>query len=242
MRTVQTLKTIGLSLCLSLCSLSVSTSVAQGAWIELGTAGFPNATAGISSIPDDGSTLSSTINVTGFSGTLQGPFVLRVRLIGLQHEASGDLRIVINNITAGIAETVLNQFGYSTPGDAMVDFDTAQGGTSGFYQFFPGAPFDLWVDVPQLYPGNGDFDVIPSDFGFVPTGTNGAVQTWSGFVGLSPNGAWRIDLEDLTPLFTGSIQGWAIDMWVPDIPEPSTYAMMVGALGMLALARRRARS
>lgn len=230
-------------------SLLFLTAVAPawGSWITLGTGGvattgtFPDPVAGFSPIPDDGSPITSNIVVSGFPGTIQGPFLLRVRLIGLYHEAAGDLQIILRNLTMAISETVVSQVGYSTPGDAIVDFDTT-GGFSGYYEFFPGASLNLWTFLPSN-PGtasNSDTAVIPSDVSYVPTDSSGNALTWIVFSGLSANATWQLEITDLVADFSGSIQGWELDMWVNEVPEPGTYAMMLGAAGIwLAFRRRR---
>jgi hypothetical protein len=245
MRTVEQSKVI-----LSLILLAAAAPEARASWITLGAGGlpttgtFPNPVFGYSPIPDDGTPITSNIVVSGFSGTIQGPHLIRVRLIGLFHEAAGDLQIIVRNITSGIIEqTVVSQLGYTTPGDAIVNFDTASGGVSGFYQFYPGAPLNLWTFLPSNPStiSNSDDAAIPSDVGYVPTDASGAALTWIVFSGLSANGTWQLEITDLVSAFEGSIQGWEIDMWVTDVPEPGTYAMMMSAAAAWLLMRRRSR-
>jgi autotransporter-associated beta strand protein len=103
---------------------------------------------------------------------------------------------------------------------------------------------NLYVfDVLSLLPGNTSGDV----FNFAETDQSWVVLTTSGGI-TGFNGAnWSLDASGFTNSEAGSFtlsqvgNNLVLD-YTSAIPEPSTYAMLIGGLGMLALLRRRSKS
>jgi subtilisin-like proprotein convertase family protein len=58
------------------------------------------------------------------------------------------------------------------------------------------------------------------------------------FNSMVPNGQWTLFIADLSAGGTSTLVSWGLT--VVTVPEPQTWAMVAGGLGMLAL-RRRAR-
>ena len=63
----------------------------------------------------------------------------------------------------------------------------------------------------------------------------------SSFIGLDPNGGWTIFVADVSPISTGTLKRWTLDLTVAEVPEPSTVGLIVLAFGVWASASRRSR-
>ena len=62
--------------------------------------------------------------------------------------------------------------------------------------------------------------------------TDPRTATLSQFDGLDPSGSWTIFFADLSPLAASSLQSWAVEIQVVDVPEPPTE--LVGPAAALA--------
>ena len=111
-----------------------------------------------------------------------------------------------------------------------------------FYEFTPNGLLNLWVFTRPPFPSS-DNDPILSNLSFSPSGADGAVDSWTAFDGVDPNGKWRITIRDLASgddLDSGQIQGFELILVTANIPEPATWGLMAGALGILIGRHRRA--
>ena len=59
------------------------------------------------------------------------------------------------------------------------------------------------------------------------------------FTGLDPNGAWTLFVADTSPLGTGRLTGWGLEVTgLTGIPEPTTALFGIGLLGACAVRQR----
>ena len=61
----------------------------------------------------------------------------------------------------------------------------------------------------------------------------------SSFNGLDPNGAWTLFVADVSPISTGTLKSWTLDLTVNPIPEPATFGFGILLLGVCAGGSRR---
>jgi subtilisin-like proprotein convertase family protein len=64
----------------------------------------------------------------------------------------------------------------------------------------------------------------------------------SSFNGLDPNGAWTLFVADVSPIGTGVLKNWTLDLTVAPIPEPGTIGFGILVLGVCGSAWRRPHS
>jgi uncharacterized protein YfaP (DUF2135 family) len=72
------------------------------------------------------------------------------------------------------------------------------------------------------------------------------VTSFSGFFGDSPNGDWTLYVDDVFPADGGTLaSGWSLtyttDAVTSAVPEPGTWAMMIGGFALAGMAMRRRR-
>ena len=63
----------------------------------------------------------------------------------------------------------------------------------------------------------------------------------SSFNGLDPNGSWTLFVADVSPISTGALKSWTLDLTVAPIPEPGTVGVGILLLGVCASGGRRSR-
>ena len=221
---------------LALSLVAISASFSQATLITVtGVFADPN-------IPDGVGNLTNQVTVTGLTGPISGSNVT-IRLIGLQHEAAGDLVVIIRHVASGVMETVFSRVGSANP---AVDFGSASQLATivGPYEFNAAGPQDLWATAAGL----GAVDTIPDSSLFLPfvlpyRPSQPLTGTPHGFASLAtisdPNGVWEIVISDGAVDFTGSILGWELEIFQAEVPEPGTVGLVVGAMAMLWLGRRR---
>ena len=129
--------------------------------------------------------------------------------------------------------TAANPFGYFDSGFDVTFDDAALNGDIHSYR-------DL------VNPGGGALTGIWQPDGRT-TNPNSALLTdprpalLSSFDGLDPNGAWTLFVADVSPIGTGTLRSWTLDLTVAPIPEPGTFGVGILLLGVCASARRRSR-
>jgi fibronectin-binding autotransporter adhesin len=98
------------------------------------------------------------------------------------------------------------------------------------------------INVLSLLAGNTSGDV----FNFAETGQSWTVLTTTGGITGFNGSNWAVDVSGFTNAETGAFTltqaGNNLVLSYGVIPEPSTYAMLLGGLAMLALLRRRSKS
>jgi uncharacterized repeat protein (TIGR01451 family) len=182
--------------------------------------------SGSNNIPDGAGALSCIIPVND-SGSIASGNSVTVSLLGLEHEASGDLVVTLTHFTdssqtsmygspqyvfyrIGKTSADPNDFGYSAEfGDPN--------GTGDNYDFGSAFPGGLWATAASL----GAANFIPGRAegfanGYATTGQfSAAATTFSAmFAGQPLAGVWRLDIADVAPGptigSTGSLQQWQL--------------------------------
>ncbi|QXQ06298.1 PEPxxWA-CTERM sorting domain-containing protein [Sphingosinicellaceae bacterium] len=174
-------------------------------------------------VPDPGET-TSTINVAGL-GNITG---LTVTLNGLTHSYPDDLVFGVLNESLGLGFVFLSGAGGS---------DNIDGVTLTFGDAASSV-------LPKSYVGgaivSGTF--LPSNFsGFAFTYFHNA-GSFAAFNGFSANGAWTLYVDDISSSDGGSIAGgWSLNFTTVAgaVPEPATWALMLGGFGLVGGAMRR---
>ena len=145
----------------------------------------------------------------------------------LQH-ASG-FAVLLNRT----GRTASNPFGYGDSGFDVTFDDAAVNGDIHSYR-------DL------VNPAGGALTGIWQPDGRV-TNPNNALVTdprpalLSSFNGLDPNGAWTLFVADVSPISTGTLKSWSLDLTVTPIPEPGSIGFGVLLFGVCANGRGRSR-
>ena len=127
--------------------------------------------------------------------------------------------------------TASNPFGYSDSGFEVIFDDAALHG-------------DIHAYRDLVNPAGGALTGTWQPDGRL-TNPNNALRTdprpalLSSFNGLNPNGAWTLFVADVSPIGTGTLKSWTLDLTVAPIPEPGTVAFGILLLGVCAGARRR---
>jgi subtilisin-like proprotein convertase family protein len=153
--------------------------------------------------------------------------------------ANGDLYAYLTGPNGGFA-ILLNRtgvsnnasaFGYSDAGFNVTLSDAAANGDVHFYQNVStpngGQLTGTWA------PDGRNIDPMGSPATFL---TAGRTATLSSFGGTNPNGTWTLFVADLTSGGQATLVSWGLD--ITAVPEPSTVAMGLMGLAMLAGFRR----
>ena len=132
-----------------------------------------------------------------------------------------------------VGRTAANPFGYFDSGFDVTFDDAAVNGDIHSYR-------DL------VNPAGGVLTGIWQPDGRT-TNPNSALLTdprpalLSSFNGLDPNGAWTLFVADVSPISTGTLKSWTLDLTVATVPEPGTIGVGVLLLGVCASGRIRSR-
>ncbi|HEY3837313.1 MAG TPA: hypothetical protein VGL72_12110 [Bryobacteraceae bacterium] len=169
-----------------------------------------------------------------------------VTLSGFQYPYASDLQVSLslyNNLANPPLATadLFNQIGIVNPGD--VGYDTQFGGTYSFDSTYAG---DLWNTASNL----ASSDIIPDGAYWTTTfGSSSPDNLSYAFAGLPLAGFWVLTVVDNYPPFNGGPEAYTPGMteWTLQVqatstatPEPPTFAGVLLALGVIALARTRA--
>ena len=168
------------------------------------------------------SSVSVTLDITGgFNGDLYAYLV----------DPSGNLAVLLNRTGVG----GVNAFGYGNTGFQITLDGTAANNIHGYGSSYS---TNLLVQVTGSWLADGraiDPQSTPAVFDGAPTGANLSL-----FNNLVANGQWTLFVADLSGGGQSTLVSWGLT--VVTVPEPQTWAMAVGGLGLLlALNRRRAR-
>jgi subtilisin-like proprotein convertase family protein len=129
--------------------------------------------------------------------------------------------------------TVSNAFGYGDSGLDVTFDDAAVNG-------------DIHSYGDLVNPAGGALTGVWQPDGRV-TNPNSALASdprpalLSSFNGLDPNGAWTLFVADVSPISTGTLKSWSLDLTVTPIPEPGTIGFGILLLGWCANATGRSR-
>jgi subtilisin-like proprotein convertase family protein len=185
---------------------------------------LPGTTVAIPDDDDAGISIPLHIDTLGQITSLDG-----VTLIGLDHTWIGDLTISLSH--NGVEVALLDRLGRTNDNTVGLPYNL-----SGDYTFAQGGmplPTDL-----------GSSDVLPSGT-YAPAinlsfGSLGFGGLLSDFIGQELSGTWTLNISDRAFLDEGFLLGWSLN--VTAVPEPGTYALLVGVgLPLLMLGRRRMR-
>ncbi|PVX28471.1 PEPxxWA-CTERM sorting domain-containing protein [Sphingomonas pokkalii] len=181
------------------------------------------------SIPDNGITTSS-IDVAGLLGRITG---LSLTLDGVSHSYSQDLvfGLVAEDLQRGLVFWS-GAGGANAVSNATVTFrDSASG-------LLPFPAFDLGPVTSGSYRASNWFSY----------GINGVtdVISFADFNGLDPNGRWTLLAFDTAAGDVGLVdRGWSLGFTTTGsggaVPEPATWAMLIGGLALAGAALRRRR-
>ena len=130
-----------------------------------------------------------------------------------------------------VGRTTSNPFGYGDSGFNVTFDDAAISGDIHRYR-------DL------VNPAGGVLTGIWQPDGRL-TNPNSALLTdprpalLSSFNGLDPNGAWTLFVADVSPISTGTLKTWTLDVTTTPIPEPGTIGFGILLLSVCASGRSR---
>lgn len=175
-------------------------------------------------INDNGPALvyPSNLTVSGFSGTLGG---LTVSLRGLTHPQIGDVDMLLVAPTGQAFELFSDVGGANAVGPFNIDLsDSASSQLPTLSSFAAG------TYRPTAAGGIESF-TSPAPASFTAAGPDGSGTLASVFNGLSPNGTWRLFVQDdnLTGGQTGALaSGWCLNL-VPVAAAPTTTSLTSSA-------------
>jgi uncharacterized repeat protein (TIGR01451 family) len=213
-----------------LAALLLVTSVSAGTYTS------PVCGSGSNNIPDAG-TLACALTVAG-SGSIATGNALTLSLIGLQHEASGDLIVTLTHFTDssqtsiyGSPQVVFSRIGKLSADPSDFGYSAQFGdptGTADNYDFGSSFPGSLWATAALL----GAANLIPGRAqgfvgGYAPTAafSSAATNFSAMFAGQPVAGVWRLDVTDNAPGPTvgssGSLLQWALNVTLDSSPAPS---------------------
>jgi subtilisin-like proprotein convertase family protein len=167
------------------------------------------------------STFPIEINVSG-----AGPVTEDVDLVltNLKHSYADDLAIALQGPT-GLAILILTDAGGHSNFNGTYTFNQGSaalggGNYGGNNTNIPGGTYG-----PSVYGINPIANLLTSG------------SSLSAFNGLNPNGTWKLWVWDDNLGNVGSLQ--SVSLKIAAVPEPATWAMMIGGLGLVGLQMRR---
>ena len=129
--------------------------------------------------------------------------------------------------------TVSNPFGYGDSGFNVVFDDAALNGDIHSYR-------DLVNPAGGVLGGTWQPDGRLANPNSVLS-TDPRTAMLSSFNGLDPNGLWTLFVADVSPISTGTLKSWTLDLTVAPIPEPGSAVFGILLLSACACASRRTR-
>lgn len=173
----------------------------------------------------DNASVSSTINVSGTTGTITG---VEVTINAMEHTWLGDLTATLDNGTTSVTlfERV-GQIGGAGFGD-NVD-------TSGDFTFSDDGSDSLWAESAGVTSLDG------TGFDFSTSGADDVATSLGDFFGQSKDGDWTLTISDGAGGDSGQYAGWTLNLISSGttVPEPTTFGLLVGFAGLVAARRRR---
>jgi subtilisin-like proprotein convertase family protein len=171
----------------------------------------------------------ATVNVIGLSGPITD---VNVTLTGLSHEFINDVGVLLVG-PGGQSVVLFDGIGGNTaisatsPVNIVLDDQASQSLPAGTISSGTFKPTNLITSPPDVFPP--------------PAPGSGYGSLLSGFNGTSPNGTWRLFIEDFSPPFSGSVAGgFGLQITARDVPEPaSVFLVGLGFLVSVAWLRRR---
>ena len=129
--------------------------------------------------------------------------------------------------------TASNQFGYGDSGFNVVFDDAALNGDIHSYRDLVnpagGVLTGAWQPDGRLTNPNSVLSTDPR------------TALLSSFNGLDPNGLWTLFVADVSPISTGTLKSWTLDLTVAPIPEPGTISFGILLLSVCAITSGRSR-
>jgi len=176
----------------------------------------------------DGGETTSSIAIAGVSGNITS---LTLTLNGLSHTYPDDLVFGLLNEDLGLGFVFMSGAGGS------IDISSVNLTFSDFAAGF----------LPESFVGgqitSGTY--LPSNYGQYEFTFFDNATSFADYNGFSANGAWTLYVDDIFPADGGSLAGgWSLDITTdavtgPAVPEPATWAMMIGGFALAGAAMRR---
>lgn len=181
-------------------------------------------------IPDRGAA-ESVLSVAGVQGVISG---LSITLNNVSHSYANDLIFGLVSERAGIGLIFWSEAGgaYAVADQTLTFTDAASG-------FLPSSVLDDRAITAGSY--------LPSNYGgYGFDGLSNAVF-FSDFNGINPNGDWRLLAFDQAAGDVGTVAGgWSLSFTTTSdtggaVPEPASWAMLIGGFALAGCALRRRR-
>jgi hypothetical protein len=193
---------------------------------------FNNATVNLSGPgPGNGNQIAANFRLTGHDGK-GDPFDVLAFCVDLLHQIN-----LGNNTLANINPNLTYKRGKLTSAPGGGALSTAQVqqmmglASLGFSLVQAGDP-DLGVKIPAIQAA-----IWSIEYGKTATSGNAAVQGWiNSYIALAPTLNGRASY--IFSLDTPTRQG----VFIPEVPEPATWAMLIAGFGLVGYAARRRRS
>ncbi|RYY33918.1 MAG: PEP-CTERM sorting domain-containing protein [Sphingomonadales bacterium] len=169
---------------------------------------------------DDAET-ATPITVAGLTGTVTA---ISVTLNGFYHTFPSDMVLGLQNITTGQGLVFLSEAG----GSADV---------SGLTLTFSAASTTL---ASETLLTSGSYGV--SNYGGYSFTAGDLGTSFTAFNGFNPNAVWNLLSLDAAAIDTGGLTGgWTLSITTSAgaVPEPGTWAMLIGGFGVMGGAMRR---
>jgi subtilisin-like proprotein convertase family protein len=196
-------------------STTVNTAIPDGNPVGL------TSTANISTLPGTITSVTVTLDITGgFNGDLYAYLAGPV----------GGFSVLLNR--TGISATTGNSLGYSNPG-FNVTFST---GSPNIHLYQLNTPsFDPVTGqlTGTWAPDGRNIDPQSSPSAFDSASTSADLST---FVGNSANGNWTLFVADMSSGGQSTLVNWG--MTVVTTPEPQTWVLVAGGIGLLFVFNR----